>query len=485
MNRRDVLRLGTLGAIPALASGGALAQMMGGGGGMMGRTISASLAWPTGQPLRPFDVLANRSADADTFAATLVAAPFRASLVPGASTELWGYGGAVPGPMIELVEGQRVAIEFDNRLSIDSTVHWHGLPVPPDQDGGPMDPVAPGTARRYEFTIPAGSAGTYWYHPHAHQTTTLQVAHGLAGPIIVHGANDPLAALDDVTLMVSTLTLDAAGQVATPSLAMGGMAMSTGGEVLVNGRKQPVHVAAPGATQRWRLLNATADRYLRLSLDGHRFAVVATDGGLLPRPLANLAEWLLAPGQRVEIVVTLATTRAARYVLRDLGYGGGMGAGSGVALMTVQATNEAPKAPVALPALLRPLEDLGPPAFRREVVLSGGMMGSFLIDGRSFDMDRVDLETTVGRVELWDLVNTTMMDHPIHVHGTQFQVVGRSSAVPVAPFDGTAWFDVVNVPAGGTVTIKTRQMAPGKRMVHCHILPHEDAGMMAVLEVRA
>jgi bilirubin oxidase len=112
-----------------------------------------------------------------------------------------------------------------------------------------------------------------------------------------------------------------------------------------------------------------------------------------------------------------------------------------------------------------------------------GMMGTFLINGRTFDMNRVDLQTVVGRVELWDLVNTTFMDHPIHIHGTQFQVISRTVRGVTVPTSYPAWFDTVNVPAGEAVTIKTRQMLLGKRMFHCHILPHEDAGMMAVLDV--
>jgi FtsP/CotA-like multicopper oxidase with cupredoxin domain len=145
-------------------------------------------------------------------------------------------------------------------------------------------------------------------------------------------------------------------------------------------------------------------------------------------------------------------------------------------------------APIALPGTLRPVADLGPASVRQRVLLSAagmGMMGSFLINGRTFDMNRVDLETVVGRVELWDIVNATFMDHPIHVHGTQFQVVGRTTGGLAAPVSYPAWFDTTNVPAGETVTIKFRQMMPGKRMFHCHILPHEDAGMMGVLDVHA
>ncbi len=461
-------------------------------GGMMGRWRIPGSTWPTGLPLRRLDVLSNASQVPGEFEGTLIAAPYLAALVSGQLTELWGYNNSFPGPLIELQEGQRVAIDFANRLGLDSTVHWHGLQVAADQDGSPMDPVAPGRDRVYAFDVPIGSAGTYWYHPHAHQTVTLQVGHGLAAPLIVRSANDPLAALPEVTLMVTSLSLDQSGQVITRPMAMSGMGMTmtSAGELLVNGQKLPLHAMTPGATERWRIINATADRYLRLGLDGHTFAVVGTDGGLLGSPQSGLTEWLLAPAQRVEIVVTVAGRSSAHYALRDLGYSAGMGGSAGGELMTISTDRSPALAPVELPEVLRPVTDLGSATARQRIVLSAGgmgmmsMMGSFLINGRSFDMNRVDLETVVGRVELWDLVNTTFMDHPIHIHGTQFQVVARTVRGLAAPVAYPAWLDTVNVPAGETVTIKTRQTMPGKRMFHCHILPHEDAGMMAVLDVR-
>ena len=116
--------------------------------------------------------------------------------------------------------------------------------------------------------------------------------------------------------------------------------------------------------------------------------------------------------------------------------------------------------------------------------MMGGMSG-FLINGRAFDMNRVDLVSTLGEVETWDIVNDTLMDHPIHIHGTQFQLASRESAGRVTAAPYRAWIDTVDVPAGTTATIRVRQDLPGKRMVHCHILEHEDAGMMAVLDVRA
>jgi bilirubin oxidase len=458
-------------------------------GAMSGRSRNGVSAWPTGLALRRLGVLENASALADEFEADLVASPYLASLVYGRTTELWGYNDSFPGPLIELQEGQRVAIDFTNQLGLDSTVHWHGLPVPADQDGGPMDPVAPGATRRYAFDVPVGSAGTYWYHPHAHGTTTLQIGHGLAGALIVRAAADPLDAYPELTLMITALALDQRGQVAAGTASMMGMGTmsAAGGELLVNGQRLPVHAMAPGSSERWRIINATADRYLRLALDGHRFAVVGTDGGLLAEPLAGLTEWLLAPAQRVELVVDIAARQSARYAFRDLGYAGATMNGPGGELMTVETGRVPMPAPLALPASLRSIADLGPVTARQRVVLSTprmGMMGPFLINGKSFAMNRVDLETMVGRVELWDLVNTTFMDHPIHIHGTQFQVVGRTARGVAAPIAYPAWLDTVNVPAGETVTIKTRQTMPGKRMFHCHLLPHEDAGMMAVLEVK-
>lgn len=452
-------------------------------------------------PLRAWTVLPNAATASGEFRASLTAAPFAATPSTLGTTQLWGYNGESPGPLVELVEGQRATFDFVNALPIETTVHWHGLPVPADQDGSPMDPVAPGGHRTYAFTLPAGSAGTYWYHPHAHQSTSTSVAHGLAAPLVVRSASDPLQGMPEATLMVTGLALDANGNVAAPgAIAVGARMMASGAmaTLLVNGRRRPLHTMAPGGTERWRILNATADRYLRLALDGHRFAVVGTDGGLLAQPLLEQTEWLLAPAQRVEIVVAIASQPGARFVLRDLGYMSGMTGGAGNELMSVQTTTGPAVPAKALPVALRPFADPGTPVLRQRIVLSqggmgmgggmgmsGGMTGLFLINGKTFAMDRIDLSTVVGRIEVWDFVNATMMDHPMHVHGTQFAVVSRTVNGVAIPASYDAWLDTVNVPAGETVSVKIRQGLPGRRMVHCHILPHEDAGMMAVLDVRA
>src|SRR5262249_2235554 len=159
------------------------------------------------------------------------------------------------GPLIELTEGEHVRIALDNQLAEDTTIHWHGLPVPAEQDGNPMDPVRAGTGRVYEFDIPSGSAGTYWYHPHPDAPTAAQVARGLAGPIIVRAARDPLGHLPEVTMVLTALRLDPDAQI-SPDNPVDWTVGRQGDTLLVNGSRLPVHAVRPGTTERWRFINA-------------------------------------------------------------------------------------------------------------------------------------------------------------------------------------------------------------------------------------
>jgi bilirubin oxidase len=170
----------------------------------------------------------------------------------------------------------------------------------------------------------------------------------------------------------------------------------------------------------------------------------------------------------------------------------GLGTYADEDLLTMATTGESPAAAAFVPQALRPIEDLGAPRARQiielsevtDVCTSNGATVAFLINGRRFDRDRADLVTTVGRVEVWDIVNNTSMAHPFHIHGTQFQLVSRQTGTSTTPAPYLAWIDTVLVPVGQRVTIKTRQTSPGKRMFHCHILEHEDNCMMAILDVR-
>ncbi|WP_261531096.1 multicopper oxidase domain-containing protein, partial [Burkholderia multivorans] len=175
--------------------------------------LAAPDALPAGAPLPALRTLVNESREPGTFRATLIAQPVARPLLRGARpTTFWQFGagadGPVVGPLIDVREGDTVEIRFENKLPQPSTIHWHGLPVPPDQDGNPSDAVAPGASRVYRFTLPKGSAGTYWYHPHPHMMTAEQVFRGLAGPFVVRAADDdPLAGWPERHLFVSDLKL--------------------------------------------------------------------------------------------------------------------------------------------------------------------------------------------------------------------------------------------------------------------------------------
>lgn len=499
--RRRTLLLASAAAPLAACGGDGAGNSAGTDGGTSTTTDAPQLL--EGLPLPAIATLGNASSTTGMFEATLRAGPAQLQFLNERTTEVLAYNGISPGPTIVVAEGDRVKIRFENRIpGQPSTIHWHGLPVPAEQDGNPMDPVASGADRVYEFTLPAGCAGSYWYHPHPHLYTAEQVARGLAGAFIVRPRVDPLPpGLEDHVLMVTDLRLDAAGQM------MGFTAQDmvngrVGDHVLVNGRRNPLLSVASGATLRLRLFNATNARFLRLAFDDLPMALIGTDGGLLAAKVDGLAELLLTPGERAEIVVRLPRAAGRAFALRLLPYDRGwmMGASPAPAPATILTlrTEGAPQAPIALPETLRPIEPLPPPAAlkRFELTEAMGMMGGagmmaggamgwqFLIDGRLFDLNRVDRTSELGAVEEWEFANRSSMDHPMHIHGTQFQVVETERGGERTPASNLAWKDTVNVPRGATVRLRLRFALPGLRMYHCHILEHEAQGMMGLLRVQ-
>jgi FtsP/CotA-like multicopper oxidase with cupredoxin domain len=419
----------------------------------------------------------------------LVAAPARLSLVPGTTSDVYAYNGHVPGPTLEVREGDRVIVHFRNELPESTTVHWHGLHIPFAADGSPFHPVPPGGQQDYVFTIQRGTAGTYWYHPHQHHRTRDQVVKGLYGAIIVRAADDPLPGLPEKLLILADNRFLAGGSldIPDPHSAQGRVDRENGreGDVLfVNGQVMPALTIRSGEVQRWRVVNASAARVYRLVIPGHRFLHVGNDGGLFERPVET-DEILVASSERVELLVRGTGVPGSRTTLQALTYDRYVPQTRPADwrltrdLLTVRYADEPPvPTTVPLPATLRrvtPL-DTADATSTRVMVLTQGF-----INGKAMDLGRVDATTTLGATEIWQIENLVGMDHPFHLHGFRFQVLD----IDGVPMPYRSWKDTVNVPKHATVRFIVRfDDYPGRWMFHCHILDHEDHGMMGVLEVR-
>lgn len=446
-------------------------------------------SWTHARAHLGLSVLDNHATVPHTVEVTLTAAPARAALLPGTDTEVFAYNGRIPGPVLEVREGDRVIVHFKNELPEPTTIHWHGLHLPIDADGSPLHPVAPGEQYDYVFTVQPGTAGTYWYHPHPHHRTGYQVAMGLYGAVIVRAADDPLpATLTEKLLILSDNRLrpDGAVDLADAHSLQGHVDEENGREgnaLFVNGEVMPTLTIRSGEVQRWRVVNASAARVYRLALEGHTFLHVGSDGGLFERPV-EVEEIVLANSERVELLVRGTGPPGSRSVVQALPYDRYIPQtrppdwSQPRDLLTLQYSEEPPLPPIALPDRLRPIPALDPAqaTATRLMVLTQG-----LINGKAMDMNRVDVTAPLGATEIWEIENLVGMDHPFHLHGFRFQVLDRNG-VP-EPF--RSWKDTVNVPKHETARFIVRyDKYPGQWMFHCHILDHEDHGMMGILDVR-
>lgn len=475
-----------------------------------------------GPPLRDLPEVRSRGGVLD-YALTMSASTLD---VGGQRVHVDTYNGLLPGPLLRVRPGDRLRVRLTNLMRpmgippgatppatgheplhgtmITTNLHTHGLQVSP-QD--PADNVflriPPLGSHQYSYQIPIDQpAGLLWYHPHYHGSTTHQAWQGLAGPLIVEGDLDEipeLAGMRERTLVINALWLDQGGENPTALvLPSGGPVPFTSipavpTELLfpVNGQLRPdIHIR-PGETQRWRILNAAPHRAMWLHIDQHGPHQIGQDGIPFARP-RSVAAIMLASGNRAELVIQGGAPGRYRIYAKayDQGHPGGPRPTRELATLVVSG----PAATGRIPARLvdPPRMPRQPVAHRRTIRFSGDISGragpgvTFLIDGRAFDPDRIDQAVEAGTVEEWTLVNEDVFQHPIHIHVNPFQVIDVHGIPPGDTSwqtDPTIWWDTFRLPPKGTFTLRTyfRPDATGKTVYHCHILPHEDTGMMGTL----
>ena len=451
---------------------------------------------------------------------------------PGTSwtTPMFRYNGMQLPPVIRAKRGDEMFLTLVNELEDMTTIHWHGFKVPGPEDGGPTEPVSPNASRTYHFTLDQPAA-SLWFHPHPHGRTAEQVYRGLAGVFLLNDdideqlhQNDSVPAIEhDIPILVQDRLFDA--EVSGERLLsydddhMSGFGMM-GGTTLVNGVELP-KLSVETRQYTLRLYNASNSRTYDFALsDGQTFSIAGSDGGWLPQPV-QADHVVLGAGERAAIVVDFAAYQTGDRVMlvsrpfmggpatgmsqfdssqQHNGMGGGHhggmngsgeprfpGEGSDIMRFDIDtAAADVVQLYDRLPdnaQILARLSDQDATATRSFVMSWGHAPGVFLINGNQYAQDRVDESVEADATEIWEITNISPVPHPFHAHAIQWQVLDRNSSQPTGTELG--WKDTVLVNPGESVRIIGRfePVNFGKYVYHCHILEHEDAGMMGVFEV--
>lgn len=430
--------------------------------------------------------------EADTM--HLVVAAHTHQFYPGVNTATYGVNGDYLGPTLVLQKGDTARIIVENQLNEITTMHWHGMHVPGEMDGGPHSIIEPGASWMAEYPV-KNPAGTYWYHPHPHMLTAKQANLGIAGFIIVRDGEEAQLALprtygvDDFPVVIQDKKIISTGQMATYPL---------GDSLWVNGTPHP-YLEVPAQVVRLRLLNGSIARIFPLGFDDNRnFAVIAGDGGLLPAPASTNRLWL-GNGERAEILLDLTGLEGDSLLLKSYGNELGQsmpGSGNilfessllnGIAFPVLRIRIGSPTAdPVTtIPSTLVTIPVPGESTSirtRTKTITGTGMvaMGQFMINDEMYDMDVVNDTMLLGTNEVWHFVNNSNLAHPMHLHGVSFFVLERNGVPP--PLWERGPKDVVLVDAGEDVKfiVHFGELAGADFpfMYHCHNLMHEDHMMM-------
>ncbi|QJP14482.1 multicopper oxidase domain-containing protein [Starkeya sp. ORNL1] len=488
-----------------------------GGAAVPARELSSDVGAPLripfveGEPLRQPEV--RRTVNGEL--RTTLRAAYSYQNVGGYRLFLRTYEGAIPGPTFRMKAGEVLRIRLTNDLPPNreqmplqmnqphmlnlTNFHFHGAHTSPSGiSDNVLRTMEPGQSYDVEIRIPEDHPkGTYWYHPHHHGAADIQLASGMAGAVIIEDGPEQVpevTAAKDVTMVLGEVAFDGFGMVE----GFDALFSETSVRFLtLNGQRAPTITMQPGEVQRWRILHAGYQDDLFLAIDQHQFHAIARDGiglviigeGQVCTDQADRKDaMLIAPGQRIDVLVKAG--EPGTYDFKALPYNQGYPSPFGL-IARVKVAG-APL-PMKLP------ERLAPPPLasirdeeitnRRQLTFSAIVPENeaaahwrefkFLVDGRSFDMNRVDQRVKLGAVEEWTIVNLHFHDHIFHIHVNPFELV-KVNGEYVPP----VWLDTVVLPRNGSITFRSRFLDyPGKFVLHCHMMNHEELGMMQVVEV--
>lgn len=428
----------------------------------------------------------------------------------GKSTPTYGINGTWLGPTLMVNKGDSITLNVKNNLTVKTTMHWHGLHVAAHNDGGPHQIILPGATWSPSFRI-RNNASTFWYHPHGQGQTDPQVSKGLAGLIIVRDNQESALTLprnygvDDIPLIVQSKAFDVLQQIA--------IATDMDTALFVNGTLNP-YFDAPAQVLRFRVLNGSSMRSYYFGFSNNlSFYQIGTDGGLLDTP-QSMQRILLSPGERAEILVNFAGKSGQTLYLMNYGselpagiygsdsvgdanntigeYKSNFLNGTDRKILQLNIVNSTSGAVTSIPNSLVPFSPykVTDAKLTRTIVFDTLRLlpsdtpnraeGPFGFDGKTFNMDSINQTVYLNNTEIWNLVNKTLIAHPFHIHNVQFNII-EEHGVAIAPAK-RGWKDVVLVMPHDSAKFITRftNFTDPKvpYMYHCHLLHHEDDGMM-------
>ncbi|WP_313892196.1 multicopper oxidase domain-containing protein [Psychrobacillus sp.] len=404
----------------------------------------------------------------------------KTEIFDGYETNTYGYNGSFLGPVIRVNRGETVKIRTNNELADGTTFHWHGLEISGEGDGGPHQILKPGDSKTIEFKVNQ-EASTLWFHPHPEGKTSEQVYKGLAGLLFIEDENSKKLGLpsdygvNDMPLIFQDRKFDDQKQLNYEKVK--NEDGTIGDTLLINGTVNP-NLSVNKEKVRLRILNGSNARNYTLKLNtGDTFTQIATDGGFLNNPV-TMNEVTLTPSERAEIIVDFSQYNASddvAIVNED-----------GVTLLPFRINDEngdLKNMPVDMNDFAVTEEEKNLPVSKKLEL--AGMGKAVTINGKKFDMDRIDLTQKLGVTEVWEVHNKTDMMggmiHPFHIHGTQFKIISIDGAEP--PENERGWKDTVSIQPGTTIKLAVTFNNKGIYMFHCHVLEHEDNGMMGQVKV--